>query len=82
MNVPRFAKLSPLVHVVLGLNPGNYTLQGTNTYLVGSGRSKILIDTGEGVPEYKDLLRSSLIDAECDEISLILITHHHKGIYH
>ncbi|XGW34948.1 hypothetical protein V3C99_018752 [Haemonchus contortus] len=71
-------RLSPLVIRILGQNPGPFTLQGTNTYLIGSGKKKILIDTGEpNIRQYIDLLQSTLAENQC-EIDCIIITHWHN----
>lgn len=68
---------SNMVTRVLACNPGNFTLHGTNTYLVGSGKSRILIDTGEGKMEYISLLKKAMFEINCTSISAILITHRH-----
>ena len=63
---------------ILGQNPGPYTLQGTNTYLIGSrGSSAILLDTGENRPEYLPLLRQALQQNAHTGISDILLSHYH-----
>lgn len=69
--------LSPLVHRLMGLNPGKFTLDGSCTYLVGSGTHLLLVDTGEGKDGYADLLRAFLAAREGARVTDVLITHHH-----
>lgn len=78
MPVGRWGQWSPRVVQVLGLNRGAFTLAGSNTYLVGTGPSRILIDTGEGQMSYIPHLRDVMRRVECTEISEILITHWHS----
>ncbi len=67
---------SPRVTVALGQNPSLFTGPGTNTYLVGTGRARILLDTGQGVPAYLPVLASALERAGCG-IQEIVLTHGH-----
>ncbi|KAI9042714.1 metallo-beta-lactamase type thioesterase nscB [Aspergillus affinis] len=57
--------ISDRVVRVFADNPGAMQLQGTNTYLVGTGTSRILIDTGE------------LLEERALDIAFVLLTHWH-----
>jgi len=75
--LPKVAKLSPRVLRILGCNPGPMTLQGTNTYVVGKGKDRLLIDTGDGKqPEYFLNLKKSL-NFDRFGLSGIILTHWH-----
>lgn len=75
--LPAVARLSPLVVRVLGLNPGEFTLQGTNCYLVGAGPRRFLVEAGQGVAGFVPALRAALADHGADGVSDVIITHYH-----
>ncbi|CAK7222338.1 hypothetical protein SBRCBS47491_004831 [Sporothrix bragantina] len=74
--LPEVERLSLACIRILGGNPGKFTLQGTNTYLVGTGRERLLIDTAEGVAAWADALERTLAE-EGATLSAALITHWH-----
>ncbi|KAK4208422.1 beta-lactamase-like protein [Rhypophila decipiens] len=69
-------QISPRVLRVLGQNAGKFTLQGTNTYIVGTGSRRLIIDTAQGLPEWATLIQSTLSD-ENISLSHVLLTHWH-----
>ncbi|KAG9245858.1 metallo-beta-lactamase domain-containing protein [Calycina marina] len=73
-------RLSSSVIRILGGNPGKFTLQGTNTYLIGTGPKRILIDTGEGRPSWLTSLQTVLRDENAIITSAILTHWHHDHV--
>lgn len=74
--LPNVEQVTPLVLRLLGQNPGRMTLQGSNTFLVGSGTERILIDTSGGEPEYAELLEQALAERGIT-LRYVLVTHWH-----
>lgn len=68
---------SDRVAVALGQNPSAFTGPGTNTYLIGTGTSRILLDTGQGVDAYLPHLEEAMRRTGCREIQEIVLTHAH-----
>ena len=52
LKLPDFDTWSDRVATVLGQNPGPFTGPGTNTYLVGTSKQPLLLDTGIGLEVY------------------------------
>lgn len=79
--IPAISKLSNNIIRILGCNPGPFTLQGTNTYLIGTGRKRILLDTGDkDIKEYQSNLQKVMANEKAT-IEHIIITHwHHDHI--
>lgn len=74
--LPEVERLSPACLRILGGNPGKFSLQGTNTYIVGTGSSRLLIDTGEGKPSWISTIKRVLAE-ENIFIKGVLLTHWH-----
>ena len=78
LEMPHIARWSERVIVVLGQNPGPFTGPGTNTFIVGTGPKRLLLDTGQGVPSYLDLLTEALSEhTENASFHEIVLTHAH-----
>jgi len=82
LEMPDIDRWSERVTVVLGQNPGPFTGPGTNTYIVGSGARRIVLDPGQGHPAYPALLEKALEEASQDSKlpvspERIVITHAH-----
>ena len=65
-------RVTPQAAVLLQNNPGPMTLDGTNTWLLGSGPSKVVVDPGQS----DDAHLAALLSA-AGEVELIVLTHRH-----
>ncbi|KAL8243606.1 hypothetical protein R6Q59_009864 [Mikania micrantha] len=75
-DLPDVEQLTPRVLRILGQNPGKFTFQGTNTYVIGTGRQRLIVDTGGGELEWANLINKTL-KAQGITISHVLLTHWH-----
>jgi len=78
MSMPDIERWSDRVIDVLGQNPGPFTGPGTNTYIVGTGERRLLIDAGQGLDEHTALLATALEElAGGAMIDTVALTHAH-----
>src|SRR4029450_6572323 len=77
LRLPDVDVWSERVTVALGQNPSPFTGPGTNTYLVGTGRRRLLLDPGEGRPAYAAVLERAAESAGRGGLEAIVLTHAH-----
>lgn len=77
MELPDVARWSERVVVALGQNPSAFTGPGTNTYLVGTGPRRILLDPGQGLASYLPVLERAMEESGCEGLQEIVLTHGH-----
>jgi endoribonuclease LACTB2 len=78
LKMPDYQRITQRVATVLGQNPSPFTGPGTNTWIVGTSKRPILLDTGQGVAIYADLLENALKElAGATELERIVLTHAH-----
>ncbi|KRX01939.1 hypothetical protein PPERSA_07584 [Pseudocohnilembus persalinus] len=75
--MPQIKQISDHIIRIMGLNPSSYTLQGSNTYLIGKGEKRILIDSGQNKEGYLELLQKVLNETN-SKLQEVLITHCHQ----
>lgn len=75
--LPLVDELAPGVVRVLGCNPSRMTLQGTNTYLLGAGEERVLIDASDGNDAHVAALLDVCARLGVARISHLLLTHGH-----
>merc|ERR1712072_1221660 len=77
--LPDVAKLAPGLVRVLGQNPSDFTLQGTNLYLLEkSPGHAVLLDTGSGRGEVPALVKQAMTLLDVQSIACFVLTHHHR----
>ncbi len=77
MTLPDVDVWSERVTVALGQNPSPFSGPGTNTYLLGTGRRRILLDPGQGEGAYLPVLEQAMERCGCEGFQEIVLTHGH-----
>jgi ribonuclease/clavin/mitogillin len=76
--LPEVEQVSTSIWRVLGGNPSKFTLQGTNTYILGHGKERILVDTAQGFDAWRSSLYGALQSNGADvKIKTCILTHWH-----
>jgi len=75
--IPKVSKLTPNILRILGCNPGPMTLRGTNTYVVGKGKRRLLIDTADGQQAEFFLNLKKSINFDKFALTGVILTHWH-----